>query len=81
MQQHLDVTAGNARTCDIFYVNDMHLNMENEKEGLEVGVECQHLVDHNSGPVKVSDVTDNTVESSEVVQSESVAVATPKEVA
>ena len=40
-----------------------------------------NLVDHNGGPVKSSDVTNNAVESSEVVLSESVELATPKEVA
>ena len=36
------------------------------------------MVDHNGCPVKSSDIVNNAVESSEVVQSESVAVATPK---
>ena len=39
------------------------------------------MVAHNGGPIKSSDVANNAVESSEVVQSESWAVATPKEVA
>ena len=46
-----------------------------------VGDGSLHLLDYNNGPVKGSDVANNVVESSEVVQSNSMAVATPKEVA
>ena len=60
-------------------VNDQNLNIENEKEDLTMADGSPNLVDHNYGPVKSSDVANNAVESSEVVQSESVAVATPKE--
>ena len=38
------------------------------------------MADHNGGPVKSIDVANNVVESSEVVQSGFVAVATPKQV-
>ena len=39
-----------------------------------------NLIDHNGGHVKGSDVANNAVKSTKVVQNESVAVAKPKEV-
>ena len=55
--------------------------MGSEKEGLTMGDGIPNLVDHNGGPVKSSDVTNNAVGSSERVQSESLAAATQKHVA
>ena len=71
------VSAGQGTTQQNSDVNDQNLNMENEKEGLTVGYDSPNSVDHNGGPVKCHDIGNNVVESSEVVQSESVAVAIP----